>query len=453
MNHRIAMLAFAAVVAVHGSADAKTESFDYYANIEWLLSQRFSDGVFDSCVASKTRREGNQVLAVGRSFSGEDFMLLHGVQELLPAGSSKASGKLTLSNGIPHAFANLDVQDEPGEPGQKYITVYLPEAFVDRIASAGSVTFQFKDSKSTHGLAGSRDIVKKLDECLESGLARLMPRRLPPIAPPAGWSFAKAADETGRSIAIALPGPMDGPSGQMLHMAYVENARGLYDIRFRAEADALVKGLDPLQARRLPTEVRLGFARAFTAMLLQDGGNFDLVDVRPEELARLDLAGPLSILSLDPAAPARITVPFTAGAALGAKTITDARTLPPLTLASLAGTYYVRGRNPDGKAYTGIAEMEMNGEILRIDWQWRSGKSDTAQASLVSDILTAAVEGLPDPVFYRIGKDGVWRGFWDKGRAVEWMIPAPPGDNPLAADESEVTSSLDPAADPAPADN
>ncbi|MCA0434319.1 MAG: hypothetical protein LCH46_13775 [Proteobacteria bacterium] len=459
MRNRIALLAFAVALAPQLPAHAKSSSYDFYSSIEWLMSEQFVDGVFDSCVASKTRREGNQVFAVGRSLAGEDFMLLHGVQELLPEGASTASGKLTLSGGISQAFTDMELRDEPDQPGQKYLTVYVPEGFVDRIASAGSVTFQFKGAKTSFTLSGSRDIVSRLDACAESGLSRMMPQRMPAIAAPAGWTAGSAEDDAGRFLSIVLPAPMDAPAGGPLFMAYVENGKGLYDIRFRSSQEDLKLALDPLQAQSqsYPAQVRLGFDRAFSTLVTRQGENFDLAHVLPDGLSNLALAGPLTIQPLEQEAGRRIDIPFTAQAALGAAAMKAARALPPLTLPSISGTYYVRGRNPDGKAYYGIAEAEMEGDALRIDWQWRSGKTDTAKAGLVSDILTAAVEGLADPVFYRIGKDGVWRGYWDKGRAVEWLVPAQPGDDPLAADQSEVTSSLNPtpetASEAAPAAN
>jgi hypothetical protein len=60
---------------------------------------------------------------------------------------------------------------------------------------------------------------------------------------------------------------------------------------------------------------------------------------------------------------------------------------------------------------------------LKITWTWSNGKVDTAVANLVQNVLTAVIAGYDAPAVYTIGKDRVWRGSWDNGRATEVAVP------------------------------
>lgn len=63
----------------------------------------------------------------------------------------------------------------------------------------------------------------------------------------------------------------------------------------------------------------------------------------------------------------------------GPAAMMQASTPKPLSLETLPGKYYVRGRNPNGNYYFGDAETALENGTLRITWSWRNGKSDTCR--------------------------------------------------------------------------
>ncbi len=409
-------------------ATADVVEYDNFKNSEWNLSEQFVNNRFDACVARKLKDDGGHGFSIGRAISGDDFVFVHGMQALVGADESKAKGKVYINGKTGYDYSDMEVLNSAVNPGTKYITIYLADGFIDNLATANSVDVEFSQGRSSHGLKGSRDIISRLNACMDSGLVREMAAVIAPLQAPTGWTSGTSTEGSGgRYLAIELPPPANAPFGQKLFMAYAENDRGTYDIRLRDNAAALATSISPSaeSVKRVAASVNLGTAQVFTTLITYVGTAIDIPDVLPADLSKLSLAGPMTLKSLDASVPNRVDMSFTAEAALGAAAIQSAPVPGALNLDGLVGRYFVRGKNPDGKPYYGTADTKMENGTLRIDWVWRNKKTDTAQSNLIGNVLTAIVPGLPDPAVYTIGKDGVWRGTWQKGAGLEWMVPRP----------------------------
>jgi hypothetical protein len=418
----------AALGLLSSSAGAQVVEFESANNKEWILYEQFVNGYFDACIARKRAKDGAYGFSIGRAISGDDFVFVHGMQNLIGANDAKIAGQVFINGKTGYDFSNMEVLSSSGEPGTKYVTIYLADGFIANLASANSIDVQFSAGRTMHGLRGSNNIISKLDSCMEAGLSREMDPVPKPLPTPAGWTAGTAAEGHGaRLMHTELPPASFGLSGAKLFMAYVENGQGRYDIRFRETPEALGQRLDVAAQgiKRLPASVSLAGGQLFSTLMVSAPNALDVPDVLPADLAKINLAGPLSLQSLDPSAKDRVDMVMTANAALGAAALQSAPAAASLTLEGLVGRYYVRGRNPDGKPYYGTAETVMENGTLRINWTWRNKKTDTAQANLLGNLLTAVVTGLPDPALYTIGRDGVWRGTWQRGQGSEWAVPRP----------------------------
>jgi hypothetical protein len=85
------------------------------------------------------------------------------------------------------------------------------------------------------------------------------------------------------------------------------------------------------------------------------------------------------------------------------------------------GRYRVRGRNPNGSRYSGIAEIRDRGDRVVIEWQVAS-KGYRGIGTLDGNVLTVDW-GAATPVVYALASDGSLRGLWNSGRGEEVLTP------------------------------
>jgi hypothetical protein len=252
---------------------------------------------------------------------------------------------------------------------------------------------------------------------------------------PAGWDVTTPPEGHGiRLIATELPLIAGLAPGTKSYLGIADNGNGRYDLRFRHDPQAMFTRVDlaAAGAKRIAATVGMRGSTPFTTLAALQGDNLDILDVLPADLIKLGTTGFLHVESVDPSTPYKLDIPVLGNTVGGPAAILAPPPAPvqpvstepmPITIETLAGKYYVRGRNPNGNLYYGDAEAIVENGMLRVNWSWRNGKSDTGQANLVSNLLTAVVPGFADPVLYTIGKDHTWRGTWAKGTATEVLIP------------------------------
>lgn len=424
---RNSIFALALLWAPSLAAAQSMSTYDYYKAPNWLLLQQYAGIYFDTCLAEKNDMEYGRRLSIGRTISGSDFIFVHGVNDLVPSGQTVVAGKIWINGRDGYDFSNVEVYDSTAYPGQKYVTIYLANGVIDQLAKADTVEVEFPQGRSRHSLKGSNDIIGRLNDCMDAGLQREF--EAPPPAPrtPLNWTAGQSQSGSGGAyISIALP-PVQGLGASQLWLAYAENGQGRFDIRLRDSETGLASKLDigSATAKRTAANVLVNGSPALAALMVIDGSALDILDVPAGDLAKLGVAGQLVVKPLDPSVATEITTTLTADAAFGPAAIaTGASATPqPLSIETLAGNFYVRGRNPNGNYYYGTAATAMEGGNLRITWTWSNGKTDTAVANLVQNVLTAVIAGYDSPAIYTIGKDRVWRGTWDNGRASEVVVP------------------------------
>lgn len=403
-------------------------TYDYYKAPNWLLMQQYMGIYFDTCLAEKNELENGRRLSIGRAISGSDFIFVHGINDLIPSGQTVLAGKLWIDGRDGYDYSNVEVYDSTAYPGQKYVTIYLANGVADQLARANTVEIEFPLGRSRHSLKGSNDIIGRLNDCMDAGLQREFDAPPPLPRTPLNWTAGQSQSGSGGNyIAIALP-PVQGLGSAAQHwLAYAENGQGRFDIRLRDSQAGLASKLDigSATAKRAAANVLVNGAPALASLMVIDGNSLDILDVPAGDLAKLGVAGQLAIKPLDPAVAPDITVTLTADAAFGPAAISTGASAAQqgLTIDALAGNFNVRGRNPNGNYYYGTAATTVEAGNLRITWTWSNGKVDTAVANLVQNVLTAVIAGYDSPAIYTIGKDRVWRGTWDNGRASEVVVP------------------------------
>ncbi len=402
-------------------------SYDYYKAPNWLLMQQYLGIYFDTCLAEKNDVEDGHRLSVGRAISGSDFIFVHGINDLIRPDQTVVAGRVWINGRDGYDFSNVEIYDSAAYPGQKYVTIYLANGFIDQFAKANTVEIEFSQGRSRHSLRGSRDIITRLNECMDAGLQREFDAPAPAPRTPLNWTAGVSQSGSGGNyIAIALPA-VHGLGGTKHWLAYAENGQGRFDIRVRDSEPGLATKLDigSATAKRAAASLLINSTPALASLMVVDGNSLDILDVPAADLAKLGVAGPLLIKPLDPSASPEITVTLTADAAFGPGAITAAASgqSQKLSVDALVGKFNVRGRNPNGNYYYGTAETTMESGNLKIIWTWSNGKVDTAVANLVQNVLTAVITGYDAPAVYTIGKDRVWRGSWDNGQATEVVVP------------------------------
>lgn len=95
--------------------------------------------------------------------------------------------------------------------------------------------------------------------------------------------------------------------------------------------------------------------------------------------------------------------------------------LGPATAQSLAGSYDVWGRNLDGAAYEGTAEVRDDGETVTIFWNTTIGKY---AGEGVREGKTLLMDwGSDYLIVYTIMSDGELHGTWADGYALDRLSP------------------------------
>lgn len=424
---RAAALSTLALIAAAPCALAQQAlEYDYLKTNEWLMAQQYVGPSFDACIARKNEAENNRTLTIGRSITGQDFIFVHNVADLVAPGETKVKGKVWINGKTPYDFSDQEVYDSAVFPGQKYITIYLANGFINQFAKANSVDVELTYGRSSHSLRGSSNVIGKLDACADEGLSTERGTAAPAFTAPEGWTAGTPAEGQGtRLIYAELPLIPGAPPAAKFYMGIVDTGAGRFELRFRTDPAALGTRVDLSagDARRIATSVGLRGQTPFSTLAALQGGNTDILDILPADLGKLAGTGFLHLESLDPGSNLKLDIPYLGTLGNGPTAMMQDATPKPLSLETIAGHYYVRGRNPNGNTYYGTAETVVENGTLRINWTWSNGKSDTGQANLIGNLLTAVVPGFTDPVLYNIGKDNVWRGTWDKGRATEYMVP------------------------------
>jgi hypothetical protein len=405
---------------------------EYYKSAAWTMYQQYWKGVFDACVAEHDVLDEGRRFSIGRAITGEDFIMVHNMKSLFFEGTETLSGKVWINGKTPYDFSGVKPFDSVSVAGEKYVTIYLANGFVDQFAKALNVEIEFTNGRSKHSLRGSRDVITRLNECMDTGLNREMDAPVP-TAPamrtPLGWTAgASTSGNAERYIVTKLP---PTPKNPVMFMALAETGPGRYDIRLRTiETDVPVR-VDSAAAdtKRAAVNILINGTPAFATLAMFRGDSLDIVDVPAADLMKLSVTGEMAIKPFDTSMPQDAFVLLNTDTTFGPAAVIASAIAPEAapaigpTLEKLVGIYYVRGKNPNGAYYYGTAETLMEGATLRINWKWTNDKTDTGIANMVQNLVTAVVPGLNSPAIYTIGKDGVWRGTWDNGKAVEFMVP------------------------------
>ncbi len=436
MRNLLTATLLALMISIPASAQSVTP-YEFYKSEAWTMYQQYWRNGFDACVAEHDELEDGRRFTVGRAITGEDFVMVHHMKSLINEGEELLKGNVWINGKSPYGYSGVKPYDSSSIAGEKYVTIYLANGFVEQFSKANTVEIEFSKGRSRHSLKGSRDVITRLNDCMDAGLARELeappppsPPEVPPLRTPLNWiSGASAEGQGGRYIAIKLPASTQTPA---LYWAYVESSPGRYDIRMRDDEASLASRVDPAAdgAKRTAVNVLMNGAQAFATLVVLRDKQADVLDVPAADLMKLAAAGALTLHPLDTSVGPDMVINLTADASFGPGAITSSAAPEPalgqpaeLTLDRLVGKYHTRGKNPNGSYYYGTAETMMEGANLRINWKWTTEKTDTAVAHLLQNVVTAVVTGLNAPAVYTIGKDGTWRGTWDNGNATEIMVP------------------------------
>ncbi len=102
-------------------------------------------------------------------------------------------------------------------------------------------------------------------------------------------------------------------------------------------------------------------------------------------------------------------------------------TLAPVGIAASGdtdlteGTYKVAGKNAEGQPYSGIVDVEREGDGYRL--KWHIGDSDYEGEGTLSGNLLTVEWGSATPVVYALADDGSLKGLWDAGYGEETLTP------------------------------
>ena len=87
----------------------------------------------------------------------------------------------------------------------------------------------------------------------------------------------------------------------------------------------------------------------------------------------------------------------------------------------VSGTYRAEGRNPDGSTYTGTAVMAQQGSAVQINW---TVANQTYAGSGIRDGQVVVINwGQAEPVVYVVMDNGELHGTWNRGTALERLLP------------------------------
>ncbi|MEQ8895744.1 MAG: hypothetical protein RID23_01545 [Roseovarius sp.] len=100
--------------------------------------------------------------------------------------------------------------------------------------------------------------------------------------------------------------------------------------------------------------------------------------------------------------------------------LATAATAHDTQILNIAGQYTAQGRYPDGRAYTGQAEIFQQGSEVEIYWSI-DGQSYQGRGNVQGRIVTVNW-GAATPIIYVVN-DPELHGTWDGGSALERLVP------------------------------
>ncbi len=114
---------------------------------------------------------------------------------------------------------------------------------------------------------------------------------------------------------------------------------------------------------------------------------------------------------------------FSSIALLGATMLILAMTNIVQAAGDIAGQYYAYGRNTDGSAYEGTAQIAANSDgSFTVNWQ--VGTAYSGRGNVEGRVFTVDF-GANDPVVYVIMEDGDLHGTWGDGLGLDLLTRAP----------------------------
>ncbi|MEQ8825130.1 MAG: hypothetical protein RIC14_12230 [Filomicrobium sp.] len=87
-----------------------------------------------------------------------------------------------------------------------------------------------------------------------------------------------------------------------------------------------------------------------------------------------------------------------------------------------SGSYDVHGTNRNGSKYKGKAVIAVSGNKVEMSWLITSGQTYKGKGTIKNGRMVVDFGGRY-PIIYKVGKDGILYGKWDRGRASETLIP------------------------------
>ena len=398
---------------------ARADDNPWYSNATFSVYQDNSDGRFWQCSVLRKQWDSNHLLNIAEGMDSYLSLVITGVSSLVGAGEQTASGSFQVDGGKPSSFENIKLKDSTVKPGEKYMDITVDFSLKDSLSKGRTLTVNLPKGAMKFPLSGASDALQRMDACLDDGAAKEpAAAAAAELAAPDGWSLGKDA---GGAQYLSNENPA---GAERAGFALVQASPGNFSLRLRSSKTEAERGLDAASASREAASLELDGGEPVSVIMLRQNNDVDIMGLTFAELGRMPNAGIIKVTSLEKGAS--FAHEFAVGVDLAAAAkafMASAGVAPALSVAGLQGKYYVRGRNPDGKHYSGDAEATADGQALHITYTWGDGKILKAKGSLLDNLLTTIAEGETNPVVYKIGKDGYWRGTFANGKGVEYLVP------------------------------
>jgi hypothetical protein len=418
--------------------------FEYLRLKHWSVGQEFQKNNFESCYIGRIDDTNPVRIEFGRSISGKAFLYVFAIEKLIGENESDLAGKVWFDGKTSYSFSNVPAVDMVSVSGGKFAKLNLGKGKIEEFAKSKVLELEFSKGRTRHSLEGAGDAISKLDACMDDGLTKIfeLPPEPLPYPTPLNWfEGVSTSAKAERFIATQLPKVDKQPE---VYFAYVKTDLDNYDIRIRPLSDraGLASSLDASDPNVKQSEAKFFFGIGkmlstkplFSAQVLHHiNGSVDIKKLSISEL--LFFGNPVSSLAIridgqNPGIELPLTLNWETRLGVGSiihneTSIVPVPLSPPVILreADLAGSYYVRGKNPDGSYYYGNVEVKLEQLFaLRFTWTWPNGKTETAMVVKTGEQLTVAESGPNFGDSYAIGKDGNLRGTFDKGKGSEILI-------------------------------
>ena len=391
----------------------------YFSNKTWSIYQGDSNGHFWECDIARSQWDNNYLLTIVEAMDGYLSLSVSGISNLIDNGDTVTSGQLQIDNGKFIPFNKMGVYDSSAKPGEKYVSIDVDFDLRDQLAKARTLTVSLPKGNAKFPLAGASEALDKLGPCLDDGISqeRTSSSTDKTYRPPSGWS-SSIDGAVGGAIYFSNENPAGGGA-----FALVQGKDGNYALRLRDTKADVGTALDSSTAKREAATIDFGSGAASFVTFRKDNA-VDITGLTAADLGKLPVSGLIKITSLEPGANFSHSYPVAVNLAAAAKALLmpsggDA----PASADSIAGKYYVRGHNSDGKTYTGDAEVTADGDNVKVTYTWGSGKTVNAKGAIFENVLTTIGEGDTNPMVYKIGKDRVWRGAFLGSSSMEYAVP------------------------------